>query len=41
MKSLKDYIMEAKPTISFDDFYYKLRDYAYDKGEYKRKLGTM
>ena len=32
MKTLKD-ILEAKSDIDFDDFYYTLRDKAYDLGE--------
>ena len=40
MKSLKDYVVEAKQSISFDDFYYKLKDYAYDNGEYKSEVGN-
>lgn len=39
MKTLKEYITEAKTSISFDDFYYALQDYVYDNGEYKAEVG--
>lgn len=39
MKALKEYINEAKSSISFDDFYYALQDYVYDNGEYKAEVG--
>lgn len=39
MKTLKEYINEAKPTISFDDFYYALENYVYNNGVYNFEVG--
>lgn len=39
MKTLTQFINEAKSTISFDDFYYALEDYVYDNGTYNLEVG--
>ena len=39
MKTLTQFIKEAKSTISFDDFYYALEDYVYDNGTYNLEVG--
>ena len=39
MKTLKEYINEAKPAISFDDFYYALENYVYNNGVYNFEVG--
>jgi hypothetical protein len=40
MKTLKEYIVEAKSDIDFDDFYYALRDKAYDLGDWGGGLSS-
>lgn len=40
MKTLKEFIVEAKSDIDFDDFYYTLRDKAYDLGDWGGGLSS-
>ena len=40
MKTLKEFIVEAKSDIDFDDFYYALRDKAYDLGDWGGGLSS-
>lgn len=40
MKTLAEYITEAKSDIDFDDFYYALRDKAYDLGDWGGGLSS-
>ena len=39
MKDLKDFIIEAQQELTWDDFYYTLRDYVEDNGEYRASVG--
>lgn len=40
MKTLKEILVEAKSDIDFDDFYYALRDKAYDLGDWGGGLSS-